>query len=384
MRHRLVWLPLAFALVCGGVIAPAARMAGGFDLPASLTDKELWALVEEMSEPNGSFQSDNLLSNEIVFTRIVPELVARVKPGGVYLGVGPEQNFTYMAAIRPRIAFITDIRRGNLHMQLMYKALFELSADRAEFVSRLFTKPRPPGLTATSSVTELMTAYWDVMTSSGATFNANVEAIQRHLTKTHAFPLSTEDLHGVARVYRTFYWYGPAMTYGASASLVTSPTQLRGTNYWDLMTQGDATGQAFSYLASEERFLFLKELQRKNLVVPLVGNFGGPKALRAVGAYLKARGATVSAFYVSNVEQYLWRDGLWPAFCGNVAALPVDEASVFIRPNRTSTPGISRFVYNPGAGVTAAQPTPPPPAGPSPSAASGLIPMATEVKACAG
>ena len=106
-----------------------------------------------MSEPNGAFTSDNLLSNERVFARLVPELVAKTKPGGVYLGVGPEQNFTYIAAMRPRMAFITDIRRGNLHLQLMYKALFELSADRAEFVSRLFTKPRPAGLTATSTVT---------------------------------------------------------------------------------------------------------------------------------------------------------------------------------------------------------------------------------------
>ena len=56
--------------------------------------------------------------------------------------MGPEQNFTYIAALEALIAFVIDIRRGNLHLQLMYKALFELSADRAEFFSRLFTKPR--------------------------------------------------------------------------------------------------------------------------------------------------------------------------------------------------------------------------------------------------
>ena len=94
----------------------------------------------------------------------MPELVARTKPGGVYLGVGPEQNFTYIAAMKPRMVFITDIRRGNLHVQLMYKALFELSADRAEFVSRLFTKPRPAGLTAASPPPNIMSAYWDCPT----------------------------------------------------------------------------------------------------------------------------------------------------------------------------------------------------------------------------
>ena len=74
------------------------------------------------------------------------DLVARTKPGGVYLGVGPEQNYTYMVAVRPRLAIIFDIRRGNLDLQLMYKALFELAKDRAEFISLLFSKPRPAGL----------------------------------------------------------------------------------------------------------------------------------------------------------------------------------------------------------------------------------------------
>ena len=383
-QHRLLLASLTLTLLVfagldGG--AAAFRTAGGLDLPARLTDKELWTLVEELSEPDGAFQSDNLLSNEMVFARIVPALVAHSKPGGVYLGVGPEQNFTYMAAIRPRIAFITDVRRGNLHMQLMYKALFELSADRAEFVSRLFTKPRPAVLTAASTSTELMNAYWDIATSSEAVYTTNLEAIHRHLTKTRSLPLSTADLDGIARVYRTFYWYGPSMNYSASTGLYA--TSGAGTTYWHLMTQTDASGQGLSYLASEEKFQFLKDLESRNLVVPLVGNFGGPKAIRAVGAYLKARSATVTAFYVSNVESYLTRGGLWQAFCANVATLPLDDASVFIRPSGlgrgtfqifTTTASGTRILTSPPAATGAA----------APGAGSGLVPIAAEVKACAG
>ena len=73
-----------------------------------------------------------------------------MKPGGVYLGVAPDQNFTYIVATAPRLAFIVDIRRGNLLQHLMYKAIFELSVDRAEFVSRLFSKRRPPGATTSA------------------------------------------------------------------------------------------------------------------------------------------------------------------------------------------------------------------------------------------
>jgi hypothetical protein len=64
--------------------------------------------------------------------------------------------------------------------------------------------------------------------------------------------------------------------------------------------------------------------------VPVVGDFGGPKAIRAVGTYLKEHGAVVSAFYLSNVEQYLNRSGAEEAFLCNVAALPLDDASTFI------------------------------------------------------
>jgi hypothetical protein len=281
-----------------------------------------------MSEPDGVFSSDNLLSNELTLSTVAAALAARVKPGGVYLGVGPEQNFTYIAAMRPQMAFITDIRRGNLRLQLMYKALFELSADRAEFVSRLFTKPRPDGLTAKATANELINAYWNVTTSGEDVYRANLQQIQDHLTKTRALPLSAADLAGIESVYRAFYWYGPAINYGSSRS----GTWGGSSTYGDLMIATDAaSGAERSYLATEDNFTFLKTLQSKNLVVPVVGDFAGPKALRAVGAYLRSHGAVVGAFYLSNVESYL-RGSLWSSFCANVATMPLDDASVFIRP----------------------------------------------------
>ena len=324
-------VPLVLALV----VSTSFGRASAVDLPERLSDQEFWKLSQDLSEPDGSFQSDNLLSNEVVFGRLVPDLIQRTKPGGVYLGVGPEQNFTYIAAMKPGMAFITDIRRGNLHLQLMYKALFELSKDRAEFVSRLFTKPRPAALTSSSSVLEIMNAYWDTYTSNEAAFQSNLAAVHAHLTKTRRIPLDQADLDGIANVYRAFYWYGPSMNYSARVNLAgTAPLMMSGSGtYWAMMTQTDANGQAFSYLASEEKFAVVRNLQSRNLIVPVVGNFSGPKALRAVGAYIKERGATVDAFYLSNVESYLQRSGTWNAFCANVATFPLDDASLFIRPS---------------------------------------------------
>jgi hypothetical protein len=329
VRRLLLFVPLTLLLVLAG---STSRLTGApADLPAKLSDQEFWKLSESLSEPNGVFRSENLLSNEMVLWKLVPELVAKVKPGGVYMGVGPEQNFSYMAAIKSRMAFITDIRRGNLFALLMYKAVFELSSDRADFVGRLFTKARPEGLTKTSSIKDIMDAYWVAKSGDEAAYTANLDAIKRHLTKTRGIPLSAEDLDGIGVTYRAFYWYGPLMNYNATTSL-TQTNAGNAATYWHLMTQIGEDGKPLSYLASEESFGYIKDMYNKNLIIPVVGNFSGPKAIKGIGAYVRDHGATVSAFYVSTVEPYLRRDGSLPTFCANVETLPVDPTSVFIRP----------------------------------------------------
>ncbi|MEO5896981.1 MAG: hypothetical protein ABIS06_14905 [Vicinamibacterales bacterium] len=307
-------------------------------IPEQLTPGELWKLSGEMSEPNGSFQSDNLLSNELTLQYVIPEMLKTAKPGRVYMGVGPEQNFTYIAALKPAMVFIVDVRRGNLQLHLWYKALFEMSTDRADFVSRVFSKTRPAKLTATSTPLEIFTAYSEVPTSE-TLFKANLAAVQEHLTKKRGLPLDDQDLKGIEYVAYQFYWWGPGITYSSSGGGRggrNMPT------YFDLMVSTDADGRNRGYLANEDSFRVLKDLHQKNLLVPLVGNFGGSKAIRSVGKYIKDHGGIVTAFYLSNVEQYLDRQGIWPAFCENAGSLPVDDASFFIRSVR-SGPGGSGF-----------------------------------------
>ena len=333
--HRLFAAGLVFVLALGLFAQPpaAATVARGADtLPSRLADADWWKLIEELSEPGGFFRSDNLLSNELWFQWVIPDLLQRAPQGGVYMGVGPEQNFTYIAALKPKMVFITDVRRGNLHTHLMYKAIFEMSADRAAFMSRLFTKKRPEHLTTKSTATELINAYWDPSknpTLPEPAYKENLQAIKDHLTKKRGLPLGKEDLDGIEYVYYNFYWYGPGITYNSSNSGGRGGGNMA--TYGDLMIATDGANNSRSFLASEELFRILKDLHEKNLFVPLVGNFGGPKALRAVGKYLKEKGATVAAFYLSNVEQYLNQDGLWYTFCANVASLPLDARSTFIR-----------------------------------------------------
>src|SRR5688572_10947111 len=107
----------------------------GQDLPRQISDEVFWQMVSEFSEEGGYFHSDNFVSNETLFQRVVPDLKKNA-PGGAYIGVGSDQNFTYLVAIQPRIAFIIDIRRQAMLQHLMYKAIIELSEDRADFLSR--------------------------------------------------------------------------------------------------------------------------------------------------------------------------------------------------------------------------------------------------------
>ena len=339
-RRRVLLVAGSILAIClNAPLIPAVRAATE-TLPSRLADEDFWRIASDFSERSGSFQSDNLLSNERGLQYVIPDLTQRAKPNRVYLGVGPEQNFTYIAALRPKMAFIVDIRRGNRDLHLMYKALFELSTDRAEFVSRLFSKKRPDGLGATSTVTDIFDAYAKADTSD-ALRTENLRAIVNQLVKKHRFSLTGDDLLRLQHIYTDFCSFGPGLQYSSTrnggARRRTEPT------YSDLMAATDRDGQTHGYLSTEEAFAFVKEFETQNLLVPIVGNFAGPKALRAVGEYLKDKGATVSAFYVSNVEEYLRRDGAWPNFCANVTTLPLDDTSTFIRsvPGRESNPGFA-------------------------------------------
>lgn len=290
-------------------------------LPAALSDEEFWSLSTGFSEPAGAFtHSDNLVSNETHFVHTI----RRLRPkGGVYIGVGPEQNFSYVARLRPAMAFIVDIRRENRNLHLMYKALFEASTDRADFVSRLFSRERPAGLGPTTPVRDLFAAY-ETVRPAARLYEQTVRLIRERLVNTHGFPLSVDDVAWIEHALNAFYSDGPDIHY--SRSLTRDAAR---PSYRALMTATDAGGESRSYLATEEGFAFVKDLHAGNTIVPIVGDFAGPHAIRRTGDYIRQRDGIVEAFYGSNVEVYLTR-GKMAAFCGNLAALPYGSRTSFI------------------------------------------------------
>ena len=315
-----------------------------------LSDAEFWSLVQGASEPGGEFHSDNFTSNEPYFANTAAMLAKSGPHGGAYLGVGPEQNFHYIAAIRPAVAVILDIRRQAVMQHLLFKALFELSADRAEFVARLFSLPVPSGVQRQMAIDVLWQRFGETPGSDRTRFSANVADVKARLTTTHQFALSDDDLKSLEYVYDAFFRLGPTINYAGERKNLTTLN----TNFLKLTMAVDDSGVPRSFLGSDEQYQFIRSLQTRNLIVPIQADFGGPKSLRAVADFLRARGLTVSAFYISNVEQYLFNprtpaapsgqevNGGWRAFYENLATLPADDSTVVLRvPISPATAGLT-------------------------------------------
>jgi hypothetical protein len=327
MRRRQVLLAAIVSVTAVGFwLSPRAHVAAQ-SLPSKLSDKDFWSLVTTLSEPAGFFRSDNLISNELASQQVIPEL-QKAPRRGAYLGVGPDQNFTYIAALKPKMAFIVDIRRGNMLLHLMYKALIEMSADRADFLSRLFSRPKPAGLAADATAQTLLDAF-QAVSSDDMLQQQNLRSIFDHLERMHGFSLTDADENNIKFVYSSFCLGGPDLRYSFPRSDFAGPQWFP--TYAELMVQTDLRGENHGYLATAKNFSVLQEYERNNLIVPIVGDFGGDHALRAVGQYLRDHDATVTAFYTSNVEQYLFQGDPWKKFFANVATLPTDEHSTFIR-----------------------------------------------------
>jgi hypothetical protein len=325
---------LLVAIVSSAALTPAAPQTRS--LPARINDATFWKMFQDLSEDGGSFPSNNFVSNETEFQTVIPRLTTRVKPGGVYVGVGPDQNFTYIAALRPAMAFIVDIRRQNAMHHLLYKSLMELSPTRIDYLSRLFARPRPGEIDVNAPADVLFQAIGEVTAEREIWARTLTEVFDR-LEKQHKFVLTPHDRGMIQLIYDEFVRRGPDINYGQ----ISLPPPFIGEtrvlvrslypSFAALMTTTDGEGNNRAYLASEANYKIIREMQLRNLIVPVVGDFAGPKAVRSVGQWVSAHRAKVTAFYTSNVEQYLFQNGVWKHYYDSVATLPLDETSTFIR-----------------------------------------------------
>ncbi|HSM35820.1 MAG TPA: hypothetical protein VK837_05415 [Longimicrobiales bacterium] len=299
------------------VAAPAPARASA--------DTGFAALVERLSGEGAYFDTDNLISNEASYLHVAARLRAARAPGLAYIGVGPDQNFSYIAALRPEAAFILDIRRDNLLHHLLLKALMEAAPDRASYAAALFGRPAPPARLRRQSAPLVEILDWVERTPPDT--SAALPPGLRERVEGFGLELSSEDLETIARFHRTFIAEGPGLRFRSHGR---APRWYYPT-YRDLLLERDETGAPASYLASEDDYLFVRDLQRADRVVPVVGDFAGPHALRAIGREIAARGLELGAFYTSNVEFYLERDGSFERYVASLETLPAAPDGVIVR-----------------------------------------------------
>ena len=294
------------------------------------------SLVDELSGEPGYFDTDNLISNESSYLHAIGQLQDRSIQGGAYLGVGPDQNFSYIAHIQPQIAFIVDIRRDNMLLHLLYKAIFELSENRIEFLCNLFGRQLVSDDTESNGweVTDLL----EILDSKPRLPGKGNELSRQVAQKINQFGvnLSEDDMATIYRFHQIFMEKGPSLRF---TSHNRGPRPYYPT-YQQLMLEHDKNGEFANFLSREQHFRYLKEMHESDLIIPVVGNFSSPDAIPAVAEYLKGQGYTLSAFYTSNVEYYLMYQRQFTLFLDNIKQLPFDENSIVIRSyfNRYRTP----------------------------------------------
>ena len=285
------------------------------------------AQIDALSERGSYFDTDNLISNERSYLQVLPDLRNGSARGGAYVGVGPDTNFSYIAAARPAVAYIIDIRRDNLLLHLLFKALFAVSPTRVEFLSNLLGRPVPPAVDGwRAAPIDRLVAHVDRAALPAPELHALKRRLDEALTRT-GVALSTEDLATIARSHQRFVESGLELRFHS----IGRPPQYYYPTYRDLLLETDAAGKHGNYLASEDAYQFLRTLQSRHLVIPVVGNLGGPTAMAAIARTLSARGERLSVFYASNVEFYLYGQGTFPRFVENLKQMPRARNSVIIR-----------------------------------------------------
>src|SRR5215475_9818968 len=326
-RLRIARLVLLLSLIFAVSSQALSQQSSKQNSLESIPTADFARIIREFSEDGGYFMSDNFTSNETSYLHVVDKLRELGVTGGAYIGVGPEQNFTYIAKIRPRIAFIVDVRRQAMIQHLMYKAIFHLSPNRTQFISRLLSKPLPKeGAPAPDAPIQEIPTFFSQPAADEKAYAANLAAIRKTIEEEFQFPLSADDMRTLDYVYKSFREDGLEISYRMDDSRGGYFPSLK-----DLILQTDLHNKLGNFLATKEDYDFIRDMHRRNLIIPVVGDFAGKKALSAVGDYLRKNGYTVAAFYTSNVEQYLFQSGVFAAFAENVRKLPINDKSVFIR-----------------------------------------------------
>jgi hypothetical protein len=296
----------------------------GTSRAVGLTLAEWAGIVNEHSERGSRFFSDNLVSNESSYLQVA-EVLERVPKGLAYIGVGPEQSFSYVATLEPSLAFVVDIRRNNLTQHLLYKALFEEAATRAEWLSLLLGREAEPQPDVEAPLAVVLESV-ERSPPHGAAFARAHARVRARLEPLSRFLSRAPDWRTLERIHRRFFRQQLGITFCLHKPGRHSYPTLR-----SLLLALSPDGRAHSFLGTEDRYASVRRLQREHRIVPLVGDFTGHRALAGIAELLGQRGSAVGVVYASNVEQMVWEEHRWRHWIRNLRALPLAPEALLVR-----------------------------------------------------
>jgi len=309
----------------------------------ALSDAVFGQWLEQCSERGNDFISDNWVSNETAYADHLDFLRRTVPSNSVFIGVGPEQNFSYLAAVPYRYAFIVDIRRGNLLQHLYYKVLFEDCETPQQWLAALCSRPCDPGwerLAYSDWLERLATAKADPR--QAAVF---LDHFRRRVTQLN-FVTRDSDWKFLARLQNEFAAKGLDVRFEYRLPKADEPTF---PTFREVLLARDPAGHYGCFLADPAGYGRVRHMQQENRIIPVIGDFGGRRTFGEIAAILRRHNLKVGLFYASNVEFYLmprrFPGAKMENFVWNLECLPTSPATLLLRTHKLKLPGSTPYPW---------------------------------------
>jgi hypothetical protein len=284
-------------------------------------------LFVSLAERERDYLPNNYVSSETSQLQVAPLLLERHRRGGAYIGVGAEQNYSYIALVEPEVAFIIDPRRSIVMLHLLYKAMFDEARTRSEFVSYMVGRPydasdEPPGNAGVADVI----AHVEDLGRFAELRKTTLARLTDRITTKYGFKLTAKDRATLAEINQAFYDHGFDIRFEQTSGVDPGYVKFR-----DQLALRAPNRQELGFLARDRSFRYVQRMHRENRIFVLTGDLAGDKALSGIAAYLRAEQIPLRTFYLSNLEEPLFAQKAWKKWVKNLEALPTDEEAVFIR-----------------------------------------------------
>jgi hypothetical protein len=272
--------------------------------------------VEDTSAYDGLFPIKHVTSNEWQNGVFVSEV--RRRPGGAFLGLGGEQNYTLIAAGRSQVAFIVDSNPVVIEIHRAYHALHKLAPTRTAFVAYLSGREPPPHQ-AGATMAEIVARVEKQPPLDAARLLREA----RGLVSANEMQALGKMIHGQ---FGTLYMAGKpsgsfAEHFARMAREPRSPTRFA------------------CWLDHDQSYAAVRARIESNAIHLVTGSIAGEQTLRSIAAAARKMGVVFHHVYLSNAPDYVFGSGAGRQLAANLRLLPTNAATRVLTTGDASNAG---------------------------------------------